>query len=188
MKNTKCLIACPIFKDELDMLLPSHSGVAVHFMDYKIHNNGNRMFEELKKAALSVDNGKISLLVGRECYCDISISQFAESIDAKYPMEKNCIEMILGPEKTVELQKERTTIHTRGWMRMINRAIKDEPLNEDSIRTMMGYFDRLLLLDYGVVPLSDEEILSYYDLIQVPIEIEQVQLNYFQNVLNRLLV
>ena len=72
-------------------------------------------------------------------------------------------------------------------MRMINQFITDEPLNSDSIRIMLGHFDRIVLLDYGITPLTDEEILSYYDLLCVPIEIEPAQLNYFQGVLSRLL-
>ena len=93
----------------------------------------------------------------------------------------------MGPEKTEELQKNRTTIHTRGWMEMINQSVKDDPINRDTIRIMLGHFDKMLLLDYGITPFSDEEILSYYDLLEVPIEIESVQLNYFQGVVNRLL-
>ena len=187
MKNAKCLIACPIFKDELDMSVSANSDVSIYLMDHGIHNNAKRMIQELEKGVSVTDRCDISLLVGCECYCDISISQYAKRIHAKYPMEKNCIEIILGPEKTEKLQKDRTTIHTRGWMRMINRAVQDEPLNADSIRTEIGYFDRIHLLDYGIDPITDEEILSYYDLVQVPIEIKQVDLGYFQKVLKRLL-
>jgi len=188
MVEKKYLISCPIFKDELELVLPASTALNIRYMDYRIHNDGKRMFEELQKAVASVDSDDISILVGRECYCEMSIGDFAESINAKLPDEKNCIEMILGHERTLALQQNRTTIHTHGWMRMIHQFITEDSLNADSIRIMIGHFDRILLLDYGIRPFSDEDILSYYDLLQVPIEIESVRLEYFKGVLDRLLV
>jgi hypothetical protein len=187
MKKNKCLIACPIFKDELEMALESDLSLDIQFMDYRIHNDAKRMFEELKKAVSVANGSDISLLVGSDCYCEVSISDFAKQINANIINEKNCIEAILGPERTDELQRDRTTIHTQGWVRMIRQSITDNGLMGDSIRIMLGYFERILLLDYGVKPYSDEDILTYYDLLQVPIEIEPVQLDYFKGVLNRLL-
>lgn len=187
MKKDTYLIACPIFKDELEMALESDINLKIHFMDYRIHNDAKRMFEELTKAVSEANGNNISLLVGSDCYCEVGISDFARQISANIINEKNCIEAILGPERTDELQKDRTTIHTQGWMRMIRQSITDSGLMGDSIRMMLGYFERILLLDYGVKPYSDEDILTYYDLLQVPIEIEPVQLDYFKRVLNRLL-
>jgi hypothetical protein len=36
----------------------------------------------------------------------------------------------------------------------------------------LGRYDRILLLDPGIDPLSDEEILMFFDLTRIPIEIE----------------
>ena len=90
-------------------------------------------------------------------------------------------------QRVKELQRNRTSIITQGWVNMIKKFIEDEPLSEDNIRTLMGHFDRLLLLDYGATPLTDEEILFFYDLVQVPIEMERADVKYFQDILNRLL-
>ncbi len=189
MKKSKFIIACPIFEDEINMALLTNYDIKIHFMDFRVHNNASRMKEEIESA---IANGKnstqdVSLLVGCECHCDIPIRRIAEDSNTKYPLEKNCIEIILGPERTNELQKNRTSIITQGWINMIKKFIEDEPLNEDNIRILMGHFDRLLLLDYGIRPITDEEILFFYDLVQVPIEIEQINLNYFQDALKRLL-
>ena len=69
---------------------------------------------------------------------------------------------------------------------MIEKFVEDGVWTADDVRINLGYFDRLLLLDYGVNPLDDEDILSFYDLVQVPIDREHVHLNYFQKVLTLL--
>ncbi|MFO8239809.1 MAG: hypothetical protein R6T90_02300 [Dissulfuribacterales bacterium] len=69
---------------------------------------------------------------------------------------------------------------------MIRQSISSDGIIRDTIRIMLGYFERIVLLDYGVRPFSDEDILAYYDLLQVPIEIEKVKLDYFEGVLGRL--
>ena len=62
-KEAKCLIACPIFKDELELALPSDADLSIHYMDYRIHNDGKRMLQELKTTIISEDCSEISLLV-----------------------------------------------------------------------------------------------------------------------------
>lgn len=180
------LIACPIFKEELEAILPPNTNLSIHYMDRLIHNDANKMLQELETAASSAPESNIGLLVGRECFCEMSISDFAHKINANLIDEKNCIEAILGLEKTERLQKNRTTIHTRGWMEMITQSIKSDPINGDSIRIMLGHYEKLILLDYGIKPYTDEEIISYYDLLEVPIEIEFVHLKHFEEVLNKL--
>jgi len=55
------------------------------------------------------------------------------------------------------------------------------------VRINLGRYDRILLLDPGIVPINDEEILNFYDLVQVPIEIECVELTYFHNLIGQIL-
>lgn len=49
------------------------------------------------------------------------------------------------------------------------------------VRQNFGRYDRILVLNTGINPLTDEEILEYYELTQVPIEIKQVSLDHFQS-------
>ena len=190
MKKAKALIMCPIFEDELKAVLPSDSYITIHMMDSIIHNNASFMKEELTNAISKIKeiNKDICLMVGCECDCDIHISQIAKDVNAKHPLEKNCIEIILGPKKTKELQKNRTIIITQGWIKMINKSLENGERSVVDVRTDFGYFDCVVLLDYGTAPLTDLEILSFYDLVRVPIEIELVELDYFKGVLTGLLV
>jgi len=188
MKKAISLIACPIFQDELKAVLPSDSEITIHFMDSIIHNNPKLMKQELINAIAEVKkvNNDICLMVGCECECDTGIKQIANEEGVKYPSGKNCIEIILGPERTKELQNDRTIIFTKGWIKMIKKSLEVGRWSEVDVRTDFGYYDRILVLDYGIEPLTDLEILSLYDLIQVPIEIEHVNLDHFKDVLKSL--
>lgn len=189
MKNIKALIACPVFKDELDALLQCDSETSVNTLNYRIHDNPKLMKEELMAAiSKAKDTGvDICMLLGCECNCDTRIHEIAGDADATYPIEKNCIEILLGPEKAKELQANRTSIFTRGWMNLVKQLIEDGVWSIVDARINLGYYDRILLLEYEISPFTDEEILEFYDLIQVPIEVVKASLNYFQGVLARLL-
>ncbi len=50
-----------------------------------------------------------------------------------------------------------------------------------------GRYNRILVLDPGINPLSDEEILEFFDLTQVPAEIEPLELDHFQRLLTEMI-
>ena len=50
-----------------------------------------------------------------------------------------------------------------------------------------GRYDRVVVLDPGLSPLADEEFLGCFDLVQVPIEVEPCDLEYFRLVFADLL-
>jgi hypothetical protein len=54
-------------------------------------------------------------------------------------------------------------------------------------RQNFGYYDRVLLLDTGLVPIDEEKILEFYDYTQVPIEIMPVDLNNLRALLEQVL-
>lgn len=71
-----------------------------------------------------------------------------------------------------------------GWLDHWERIFKTG-LGWDSIdaRQNLGFYDRILLLDAGVSPLSDERILEFYEYCQVPVEILSVKLDYLKKCL-----
>ncbi|MFK5952035.1 MAG: DUF1638 domain-containing protein [Desulfobacterium sp.] len=188
-KKSKFLIICPVFEEELGILLPSHLDIVVHSLSYRIHGNPGIMKEELLTALSQAKKADAEpcILLGCECHCDTCIRDIAGDADAKYPLEKNCIEIILGPRKAKELQANRTAVFTQGWMNMVKELIEDRAWTTVDARMNFGYYDRLLLLEHEHSCFTDEQILEFYDLVQVPIETEKISLDYFQGVLSRLL-
>ncbi|WP_372683788.1 DUF1638 domain-containing protein, partial [Desulfosarcina sp.] len=91
----------------------------------------------------------------------------------------NCVE-VLCPESYDRLGKNRTMVIMPGWIRYFSRQMAAAGWDEVDIRQRLGRFDRFLLLDTGVNPLSEEEILEFYDRTQVPVEIREIGLDHFR--------
>lgn len=183
------LIACPVFRDELEMVLAHEADVEIHYLSFRIHNNDRQMEEELLEATgLAVESGKkIVILIGNDCHTGQALNRVADKAGAAHPEGKNCIEILLGREKAVELSQNRTSIITPGWVRMFNFAVKEGVRDKVDIRTEMGWFDRLLLVDPGLKPLPDEDILSFFDLVEVPVEFDTLDLENFKREIKDLL-
>jgi hypothetical protein len=49
-------------------------------------------------------------------------------------------------------------------------------------RVNFGRYNRILVLDAGLRPLSDEETLEAFEVIQIPIESEPFSLDHFERV------
>jgi len=188
-KNSVFLITCPIFKNELKAVLPSDSAITIHTMDYSIHIHPESMKKELFNAISKAEErgSNIKLLIGKDCECELPIREIAERCNAQHPQEKNCIEIILGTEKAERLQENRTMLITPAWMRMIKKSIEDGLWNEVDARMKIGWYDRILLIDPDIEPVTDDEIFSFFDLVQVPIETEKTDLDHFRSVVQRLI-
>jgi Protein of unknown function (DUF1638) len=188
--GNKCLIACPIFRKELESVLGDLNQVPqINYMHYTIHNNPLRMEEELLEnvAKVSATGKEVRFLVGKQCNCKREIAEVVEDCGGKIPQARNCIDMLIGDELARKLQKNRTSLMTPAWVRMINQSIAEGQWSVTDARVNLGWYNKILILDTGVDTLSDEEIMEFYDLTQVEIEIQPVDLDHFRTLLQELL-
>lgn len=186
----KHIIACPVINDELQAVLHTlQIAPDVHLMNYGVHINADCMENELLHHINEINEPQqdLALLVGRHCNALQPIADIARKNNAALPMAQNCIEMILGPEKTKTLQENRTAIMTPGWIAMMQNSIKDGHWTVEDARINMGWYDQILLLDTGTTPLTDELVMSFFDLTEVPIDILKVDLGHFRKVVEQLL-
>jgi hypothetical protein len=184
------LIYCPIFRNELRAVLGQGRGdLTLHELGYDVHNHSAIMLKQLKEGILEAqkEGCTFSMLIGRDCECDVPIRKLALENKGCVPDHINCIEMFLGREKTLELQKNRTVLMTPGWIQMIQYAIASDLWTVEDARMSLGWYDRILLLDTQVVKISDEEIMEFYDLVQVPIEMMDIDLDYFRGVVEKMI-
>ncbi|MDA3833402.1 MAG: DUF1638 domain-containing protein [Spirochaetales bacterium] len=184
------IIACPVLALELQAVLNELlAPPQVHLMDYSIHINPDIMEDELHKNIARLDNAtdSIALLVGKGCHARQPITTIAHQCSAHLPNKSNCIELILGTEKTKALQQNRTAIMTPGWITMIHQSIKDGNWRVEDARMNLGWYDQILLLDTGVTPLDEETIMAFFELIQVPLDILPVNLAHFKKEVQLLL-
>lgn len=188
MKNGKSLIACKIFEHELNKVLSPDTNVTIHWIDAALHADPDCMKKELTDAIAAAENDRVDdicFLFGNGCHPDIC--EITKSCGAQLPSVKNCIQAIIGPERTKQLEANRTMLITPGWITAWSGIMAGLGWDEVDVRINLGRYDRILLLDPGIVPINDEKILSFYDLVQVPIEIEGVELTYFRNLIGRIL-
>ncbi|MEK6776365.1 MAG: DUF1638 domain-containing protein [bacterium] len=184
MTQTKILIACRIFEDELNAILKSNRSVEIHWIEAALHADLPRLKEVLsEELSICASAGeKIYLLYG---YCHPEIDEMCRSFGVERMAADNCIHALLGPGKEL-IEQDNTLIMTPGWIRAWPGIMKALNWNEVDVRINCGRYRRILLLEPGIRPLSDEEILHFIDLIQVPIEIEPITLDYFNDRANRL--
>jgi len=175
----KKIIACQIFTDELLAVLPDeYKDTDITWLDAGLHWNRDKLETTLKQALkdAATEGADAIFLFANGVHpdmCDIVISHGGKILGAK-----NCVE-VLCSESYGELGKDRTMVIMPGWIRYFSHQMAAAGWDEVDIRQKFGRFNRFLLLDTGINPLSKEEILEFYDLTQVPVEIQQISLDHF---------
>lgn len=181
MSKPTIIIGCKMLEKELCNVLSTDSETDIIWLEAALHCNLNRMGEELKKALSKADesNGRVRLLYGTGCHPDLA--NLINEHDARTLKEKNCIEALLG-KRVEELERSRTVIMTPAWVRAWPSIMKALGWDEVDVRMNLGRYERILVVDAGMDSLSDDEVLSFFDLTQLPIEIEPIDLDHFKRV------
>lgn len=190
LKSDRVLVACRIYEQELHCVLSHESGgkdIQVVWVDSGLHCDYNRFEEELGKAfaAAKEMHNDVRMLFGKGCHPEIG--SLAGKYGIQTPPANNCIHALLG-EKTKELEEHRTMIMTPTWVRTWPHSVKTFlGWNEVDIRMNLGRYDRILVIDPGLNSLTDEEILAFFDLAQVPVDVMPLDLGLFRKTVTRLL-
>lgn len=186
MPTQRKLIACRIFADELLASGAIPEDTEIVWIDAALHEDYKMLEEQIRAALSSVEKGpeKVHLLFGSGCHPDIN--SIAAQYNAKASPVANCLEAFCGERKR-QLEQNRTMIMTPAWVRAYPDMMKILGWDEVDIRINLGRFDRILVVDTGVNPLSDEEIMEFFDLTQVVIEQEQIDLEHFKGVVSQIL-
>ncbi len=186
MNNSKILVACKIFEKELEAVLPEDSEIEIIWVEAALHCNLHHLEEGLENALLLAKKPgvDIRILYGTSCHPEMPL--LAKEHDVETLSVRNCIEAFLG-DRATELENQRTMIMTPGWVRAWPSIMKGLGWDEVDVRASLGRYQRILLIDAGLDPLSDEEIIAFYDLTQVPIESEPLDLQHFKDVVHSLL-
>lgn len=135
----------------------------------------------------NLDEPEPMVVIGSLCHPEME--KIASEQGAAVMKAVNCIEMFIGEDKMKELEAEARTFYlTSGWLENWEK-IFIEGLKWDTIdaRQNLGFYDRILLLDTGLIPLDEEKIFEFFEYSQVPIEILPIDLDYFRSQLNSLL-
>jgi hypothetical protein len=180
------LIACKVLEKEIVRSLPPDADVEVLWLEAGLHASLPRLEGALKAALDSSkpSERKTCLLYGQGCHPEIK-SFLEDRGVAAFPV-KNCIEALLGKDAP-EIKDTKTMIMTPGWVRAWPAIMEALGWNEVDARINLGRYERILVVDAGIEPLTDEETLWFFDLAQVPLEVRKIDLSVFRDLLSRLL-
>lgn len=186
MEKHIMLVACGVFEKELMATLPPDENLEVVWIDAALHADLPKLEEKLVGAlsAGRTADSEVRLLFGSGCHPDMC--HLAQRFGAGLAPVKNCIEAFCGA-RTKELEANRTMVMTPGWIRAWPAIMKALGWDEVDARINLGIYDRILLLDPGIDPLGDDEILAFFDLTQVPVEMEPLDLGHFKTTIGKML-
>lgn len=190
MNDKLILIGCSIFQEEIEHLLKQQCpNLTIDWQEVGLHDNIEKLEETLNSRleAARQSGAKAAILYGWACLPEMK--KFAQSRGVKHLGAKNCLAALVGDEKLKEMEQNRTLVASPGWLRKmwLGRAGTATGWTADDFRMQFGRYDRILVLDPGLQPLSDEEIITCFDLVQVPIETLACDLDYFKSLVKDLL-
>ncbi|HWR44834.1 DUF1638 domain-containing protein [Sporomusa sp.] len=176
------LLCCEILRTEIEQLLKEKT-VEIQYLEAGLHADLKKLEHAIKTGLENMGNNN-DVLLGFGTMCHPEMELLAANYGKNTLQAKNCIEMLLG-DKLKELDAQSRTFYiTSGWLENW-RKIFIEQLKWDSIdaRQNFGFYDRILLLDTGLIPLEDEQILEFFEYTQVPIEIIPIELDNLKKLL-----
>ncbi len=182
------IVACGILQPELELIMkrikelqPPGTEIKVTYVPPGLHVDYDKLKDGITSTLDTVTDDKKVLLFGSMCHPEIG--EFTEKYGVVRLEPGNCVEMILGKERQREIEKTAKVFYlTPGWLQNWRDIFKKgQGWDEVDARINFGFYDKILLLDTGVAPLNDDELLEFFDYTQVPIEIESVDLSLFQN-------
>ncbi len=181
------LIGCGIFQEEVEWVLKKEGlELEIDWQEVGLHDHIERMetvLAETIRAHRADPAGRpLGLLFGCQCLPEMKI--FAQSQGVPALSVRNCLAALVGDGRLRELEQDRTLVASPGWVRKmwLGRAGTPTGWQADDFRLQFGRYDRILVLDPGLHPLTDEEIITCFDLVQVPIEVQPCDLTHFRHV------
>ena len=167
------VVACTIFRAELEHILGVDLEAA--WLPAGLHVSEERLGQALDEA-LGADED-VACFYGA-CHPDIDAKLAA--LGGRRVSAKNCVGAFLSPTEQAELG-ERVFIMSPGWLKAW-RAIFVEGLGWDEIdgRINFGAYDRVVVLDFGLEPIDDLDVLEFFDYTQTEVEILPATLDYFR--------
>jgi hypothetical protein len=186
------LIGCSIFQEEVENILAGEGRqVEIEWLEVGLHDNLERLesvlkqtFEEKQRQGVKPEG----LLFGFGCLPEMKA--FAAVRGVRLLSVKNCLAILVGDDELRVLERNRTLVATPGWVRKmwLGRVGTVTGWKRDDYRLNFGRYDQILVLDPGLRPLTDEEIITCYDLVEVPLEIRPCGLEHFRQVLAEFLL
>jgi hypothetical protein len=169
------VVACSVFHSELTHVLGGDG--EVEWLPAGLHAGEGRLAEALAEALRGTSG--VACAYGL-CYPDIDV--LFEEHGARRLRARTCGggEAFLSPEERAAFG-DRAFIITPGYLRAW-RSIYVDGMGWDEIdgRINFGMYDVIVLLDFGLEPIDDMDVLEFFDFTQTPVEVVPATLDWFR--------
>lgn len=181
----KALVVCGVLKNEIAAILERNRLPVPVVRLAPAPCIDQRMLRRQLENALRQASSQardVLLVIGR---CHPDIEEIAAQFGARRLHMNDCFEALLGREERQRLDREANTFYTlASWLPHWRRALSNGMRwDEAEARHQFARYDRVLLLDTGLRPIDDEQVLELFDFVGVPVEIQAVGLESLASVL-----
>lgn len=178
------ILSCGVFEPELNKILEEINNekiftedIQVKYLPFGLHTNLNKLKHEIVSNLNSIKADKIILLYGSKCHYEFYkfLKDFPNLISFE---ESNCIELISNNKE----RGDKDLYITPGWVLKfdeLNKYINAVDIYD--IRQQYGHYENVIIGDTKVCKFTDEMIFDLFEKIQVPIDIQDININNFKN-------
>lgn len=180
------LIGCSIMRRQTERVIEESGldNLEIIWLTLALHDNIENLESSLEEAVSEIrakyPQAPAGLLYGWACLP--TMAQFAAERGLKYLPVKNCLAALVGDGPLKALEQHRTMAASTAWVRDMWLGRRHDPLGwtADDYRMQFGRYDRIVVLEDPLAPLSDEEIIECFDLVQVPLETQSCSSDCFR--------
>lgn len=183
------ILSCGVFEPELNKVLEEiksekifSEDIDVKYLPFGLHTNLDKLQSTIVTNLDKVKDSKVILLYGSKCH--YKFHDFLKDYDNIVTFDDaNCMELIIKDDKNNEsIIDDKNLYITSGWV------LKFDELNRFSyavdmydIRQQYGQYENVIIGDTKVFDITDEMIFDLFDKIEVPIDVQSIDINNFKN-------
>ncbi|MGN1032352.1 MAG: DUF1638 domain-containing protein [Intestinibacter sp.] len=186
------ILACSVFEPELEKVLEDIKNknlfdhdIEVIYLHFGLHTDLDKLEADVTGALdkLTVEYDKVIVLYGSKCH--YRFFEFLKKYNNIVTIEPaNCLEAIIG-DKVVESYVEGKDIYlTSGWVEKFDQLNEfSNAVDNYDVINQFGMYENAIIGNTGVMEITDDMIFELYEKIQIPVEVEDVDINIFENLI-----
>ena len=180
------ILSCGVFEPELNKILDDISkeklfkeDINVKYLPFGLHTNLDKLKSVITNNLDNLKSDKIILLYGSKCH--YMFHEFLKDYNNLITFQdSNCIELIL--EDKIKDNNDNNLYITPGWVLKFDELNKFiNAVDVYDIRQHYGQYDNIIIGDTDVCEFTDDMIFDLFEKIQVPIDIQKVDINNFKS-------
>ncbi|MDR2393863.1 MAG: DUF1638 domain-containing protein [Treponema sp.] len=183
------ILSCGIFQFELENILPEIKEalggreLPVAFLSPALDVKADLLEKSVTEHIEAHPQDTTILLYGGMCHTEWA--RITEKSGAVYPKAANCVEILLSPEKKKLSDTSGNTYYlTMGGLKLWKEIYQQgHGWDSTDARINFGSFEKVVVLDTGIFPISEEALFEFFEYTQVPVEIMQISLDYFKSLI-----